>query len=224
MKTIISFGVFFLFQICFAQNKLPNDLIFIDLKGNVKSVEEIVSKPEIHDIKKIYNFDKNGLLSTVLEYSEYLIDKDSLVLNNIYNYKNSNDERTFTVQNLKTKKITSTGIYQLLKPNIYSLKVKLDNGMTSLSEMEFNNNLIISTKNVVTDENEIPLTDINMQYNYIDEMLTTIVFTTSVSKTKDIATVKTTKIDEHGNFKNQKFFDKSNKLVHEIKRKITYYD
>lgn len=224
MKTLVSFCAFFIFQICFGQNTLPSDLVFQDLKGKVKSVEEKIINPEMFESKKNYIFDKNGLLNSIREYSVYIINEDSIIQSIVYNYENSNNERKVTTRNTKDNSITSTGTYRIMKPNFYSLKIVMDNGMTSHSEYELDNDLIKSEKNVTFDEDEVQLTDYNIDFIYVDNVLSKIIQTTSASKTEKIATVETTEIDEYGNFRNQKYFDESNTLLYEIKRKITYYD
>lgn len=224
MKLFISFFLLISFAFCFGQDDLPNDWVLNDLKGNVKLVEEVVSMSDIPDIKKIYNFDKNGLLTTIMEFNEYVVDKDSLIHNTIHKYENDNPKRKFTVSDVKKKFISSSGEFKVLKPNIYYLEVKMENGMVSHTEFEFKDELLVGKRNKIVNEDNVEFINVSMHYIYTNGLLSKIKITDNINGIDDFTIIKTTDVDEHGNFINQKYFDKSNVLIYEVKRKITYYD
>ncbi|MFK7833971.1 MAG: hypothetical protein AB8B52_11885 [Winogradskyella sp.] len=224
MKTVCFISLFIMSKFCLGQSTLPTDLVLNDLNGAVKTVVEIVSVPNTPDVKKVYHFDRNGLLTTIDEYSEFLNEQDSLINNSIHHFENKHGERTFTVRDTKNRAITSTGTFKVLQPNVYSLDVNISKDIRSYSVFKFEANVLVDRINTIMKENGEEWVNMQLSYNYTDGLLDWIDVLDLTTKTKDTTHIENLGIDSYGNFQSQRYFDQSHTLVYEIKREINYYD
>ncbi|MBC2844917.1 hypothetical protein [Winogradskyella flava] len=205
------------------QNALPNDLVLNDLKGKVKQVEEMVTMPDVPVIKKIYNFDQRGLLTTVIEYSEYYTDKDSLAVSKTYHYKNTDRTRIFYALDEKSKDTTDMGTFKVLGNGKIALDTNFGVTWVSYSEFIVTDNLLTERFNKIVDsETNTEMVSTHVKNSYENGLL--VEMTIDNGTISETTQVQNLDIDKFGNVLIQQYVNAEDKMVYDIRRKIVYYD